>query len=133
MNTKTYIYNPELQKSIYDVASQTMNVMLNKFEQDAKMNDQTNEIMQCFIEEIVERNSVLTIHHSIEKELCNFGGKNKQILDRIYESNDLDEIRLICYQYLGNAEQVEILTKWLKNKKIVLKTVGSILLHKEIK
>lgn len=116
MNTKTYIYNPDLQKSIYDVASQTMNVMLNKFEQDAKMNDQTNEIMQCFIEEIVECNSCLAIHYSIENELHNFSGKNKQILDRIYESNDLDEIRLICYQYLGNTKQVEILTEWLNKK-----------------
>lgn len=116
MNTKTYIYNPDLQKSIYGVASSTMNTMMNKFERDAKMNDQSNEIMQCYIEEIVERNSCLAIHYSIENELHNFSGKNKQILDRIYESNDLDEIRLICYQCLGNAEQVEILTKWLNKK-----------------
>lgn len=116
MNTKTYIYKPERQKSIYDVASSTMNVMLNKFEQDTKMNDQTNEIMQCFIEEIVERNSVLAIHYSIENEQHTFSGKNKQILDHIYESNDIDEIRLICYRYLGNTEQVEILTEWLNKK-----------------
>lgn len=116
MNTKTYIYKLERQKSIYDVASSTMNVMLNKFEQDTKMNDQTNEITQCVIEEIVERNSVLAIHYSIENERHNFSGKNKQILDRIYESNDIDEIRLICYQYLGNTKQVEILTEWLNKK-----------------
>lgn len=125
MNTKTYVYNPELQKSIYDVASSTMNTMLNKFERDAKMNDQSNEIMQCFIEEIVECNSILAIQYSIENELHNFSGKNKQILERIHESNDLDEIRLICYQYLGNAEQVQILTEWL-NKKYRYRRVNTV-------
>ena len=80
------------------------------------MDNQPNEIMQCFIEEIVERNSVLAIHYSIEAERHNFSEKNKQILDHIYESNDIDEIRLICYRYLGNTEQVEILTEW-RNKK----------------
>lgn len=80
------------------------------------MDNQPNEIMQCFIEEIVDSNSVLAIHYSIEAERHTFSGKNKQILDHIYESNDIDEIRLICYRYLGNTEQVEILTEW-RNKK----------------
>lgn len=116
MITKTYIHNTDIQKSIYDAASSTMNVMLDKFEQETKMNDQTNDIMQCFIQEIVECNSCLAIHYSIEKELSNFEGKNKRILERIHESNDLDVIHLVCYQYLGNKEQVEVLTKWLNKK-----------------
>lgn len=63
--------------------------------------------------------SLTVIHYFVDDFLSNetqFTGDDLTAMQRIWKSNDLDEIHMIAHERLGNTENVEVLRAWIAEK-----------------
>jgi hypothetical protein len=72
----------------------------------------------ALIRSILEARSMTTIQYTLDANLLDTGLSEHQrsILQKMHESNDLDEIWLLCAKELGLNTQVEEIGMWLEKK-----------------
>lgn len=76
--------------------------------------------MEFLIKRLYGTVSMSLIAVLIEEQGEAAAGKNEQyklVLQRIYESNDLDQCHLICAEFLGYEDAAQRLREWIAKKK----------------
>lgn len=74
---------------------------------------------QALVEQIRRCNAFTVVKYMVQEYRILFEEPaQRQLLERIDASNDVDEIRLFCAEHLGDQEEVQKLTRWLEQKKM---------------
>ena len=75
--------------------------------------------MNFLIQRLYGEVNMTLIDILIEEQGQAAAGTNEEyqmVLKRIYNSNDLDERRMICAEFLGYTEQANTLREWIAKK-----------------
>ena len=67
-------------------------------------------------ENIIDTKSFLVIEMIATSALASANEKEKETLEKIIRSNDLDECWMLAHEYLGNKEKAQELKNWIEIK-----------------
>ncbi len=83
--------------------------------------------MRHYFQNLYDQKSMSIMDHYIDEQCLPASIKNFREYDlllEIYRSNDLDERRLICAEYLGYTDEAENLRQFIVKKKALRKAKG---------
>ena len=75
--------------------------------------------MRAHFQKLYGETSFTAMDYIIEEQclpVAPQGSRERELLLKMYESNDLDERHLICAEYLGYEEHAQTLRDWIAKK-----------------